>query len=408
VNGNTARISVKAAQVGHARDRLGLGDIAHRTPVGQQVAGGDVDPVEILQRSVFARQDLDGGDLGAILQDVADTDLAHELLPFLCANDLLGVKAELIEEPNGLTDGTVDDRTTRGDTRVHQVDQDGKGTHQAHEHRANADHQVVHLAQRIGELAKDHGDDPQETILDTVNGLSNTLQGVGDLLEHLQEGPKQLINGIHDVARLILEGLHGTAGEVARDVHPHQARKGHVHGVAALLDPVLLELIQTGQDPELHRNEKCDECRHPEDDEIHCHENGLIPAREINRVAKMESMSLLELKQLAKAKRIKQYYIMRRAQLIELLSMEALPQTLVLEKMTVTELRDEAKRRGMRGFWRRSKEELLQLLYPGPQENQQNESYTKKHDEPESHDPQNVGVELPKDALEERLQNVRL
>ena len=122
----------------------------------------------------------------------------------------------------------------------------------------------------------------------------------------------------------------------------------------------------------------------------------------------MESMSLLELKQLAKAKRIKQYYIMRRAQLIELLSMEALPQTLVLEKMTVTELRDEAKRRGMRGFWRRSKEELLQLLYPGPQENQQNESYTKKHDEPESHDPQNVGVELPKDALEERLQNVRL
>ena len=123
---------------------------------------------------------------------------------------------------------------------------------------------------------------------------------------------------------------------------------------------------------------------------------------------KMESMSLLELKQLAKAKRIKQYYIMRRAQLIELLSMEALPQTLVLEKMTVTELREEAKRRGMRGFWRRSKEELLQLLYPGPQENQKNESHTKKHDEPESHDPQDVGVELPEDSLEERLQNMRL
>ncbi len=119
-------------------------------------------------------------------------------------------------------------------------------------------------------------------------------------------------------------------------------------------------------------------------------------------------MSLIELKQLAKAKRIKQYYIMRRAQLIELLSMEALPQTLVLEKKTVTELREEAKQRGMRGFWRRSKEELLQLLYASPQEHQKNESHTKKHDEPESHDPQDVGVELPEDSLEERLQNMRL
>lgn len=122
----------------------------------------------------------------------------------------------------------------------------------------------------------------------------------------------------------------------------------------------------------------------------------------------METLSLIELKQLAKAKRIKQYYIMRRAQLIELLSMEALPQVLVLEKMTVTELREEAKRRGMRGFWRRSKEDLLQLLYPSPQENQQNQSHAKKHDEPESHDPQNVGVELPEDSLEERLQNMHL
>ena len=122
----------------------------------------------------------------------------------------------------------------------------------------------------------------------------------------------------------------------------------------------------------------------------------------------MESLSLLELKQLAKAKRIKQYYIMRRSQLIELLSMEALPQVLVLEKMTVTELREEAKRRGMRGFWRRSKEELLQLLYPGPQENQKNQSHAKEHDEPECHDPQDLRIKIPEDALEERLQNMRL
>ena len=120
----------------------------------------------------------------------------------------------------------------------------------------------------------------------------------------------------------------------------------------------------------------------------------------------LESMSLIELKQLAKG--IKQYYIMRRAQLIELLSMEALPQSLILEKKTVQELRQEAKLRGMRGFWRRSKEELLELLYPNAEQHQKNQGQAQKHDEPESHDPQDVGVEAPEDSLENRLQNMCL
>lgn len=120
----------------------------------------------------------------------------------------------------------------------------------------------------------------------------------------------------------------------------------------------------------------------------------------------LESMSLVELKQLAKG--IKQYYIMRRAQLIELLSMEALPPALILEKKTVTELRQEAKLRGMRGFWRRSKEELLELLYPNTEQHQKNQSQAQEHHEPESHDPQDVGVEAPEDSLENRLQNMRL
>ena len=117
-------------------------------------------------------------------------------------------------------------------------------------------------------------------------------------------------------------------------------------------------------------------------------------------------MSLVELKQLAKG--IKQYYIMRRAQLIELLSMEALPQALVLEKKTVTELRQEAKLRGMRGFWRRSKEDLLELLYPHAEQHQKNQRQAQEHDEPQSHDPQDVGVDTPEDSLENRLQNMRL
>lgn len=78
----------------------------------------------------------------------------------------------------------------------------------------------------------------------------------------------------------------------------------------------------------------------------------------------MESMSILELKQLAKQRRIKQYYILKRAQLLQLLSMNELPRSFIVEKMTIGELREEAKRKGLRGFWTLRREQLVQLLFP--------------------------------------------
>jgi hypothetical protein len=78
----------------------------------------------------------------------------------------------------------------------------------------------------------------------------------------------------------------------------------------------------------------------------------------------MESMSILELKQLAKQRRIKQYYILKRAQLLQLLSMNELPRSFIVEKMTISELREEAKRKGLRGFWTLRREQLVQLLFP--------------------------------------------
>jgi len=94
----------------------------------------------------------------------------------------------------------------------------------------------------------------------------------------------------------------------------------------------------------------------------------------------MDSMSLVELKQLAKGRRIKQYYIMRRAQLIELLKLTEMPRALVLEKKTIIELRQEAKQKGMRGFWRMTRGQLLALLYPEPKEDDDNNSQTSQHD----------------------------
>jgi hypothetical protein len=115
----------------------------------------------------------------------------------------------------------------------------------------------------------------------------------------------------------------------------------------------------------------------------------------------MESLSLVELKKLAKERRIKQYYIMRRAQLLELLALPELPRELILEKKTIVQLRQEAKDRGMRGFWRMQREELLRLLYPDTEQDDKNQGNAQKHHEPESHDPENVGVEVAENAEED-------
>jgi hypothetical protein len=78
----------------------------------------------------------------------------------------------------------------------------------------------------------------------------------------------------------------------------------------------------------------------------------------------MESLSLVELKQLAKQRRIKQYYILKRAQLIQILSLPELPKSFIIEKMTIAQLREEAKRKGVRGFWTLRREQLVELLFP--------------------------------------------
>ena len=78
----------------------------------------------------------------------------------------------------------------------------------------------------------------------------------------------------------------------------------------------------------------------------------------------MESLSLVELKQLAKQRRIKQYYILKRSQLIQLLSLAELPKSYIIEKMTISQLREEAKRKGVRGFWTLRREQLVELLFP--------------------------------------------
>jgi len=116
----------------------------------------------------------------------------------------------------------------------------------------------------------------------------------------------------------------------------------------------------------------------------------------------MDRLSLPELKQVARARNIKQYYILKRAELIRLLSLPELPASYRIEKMTIHELRDEAKKRNIRGFWSLRRDRLVSLLFPEyaegienttPKKHEEDERETQEHHDPQEHDPKNVGVQ---------------
>ena len=78
----------------------------------------------------------------------------------------------------------------------------------------------------------------------------------------------------------------------------------------------------------------------------------------------MESMEYAELKQLAKERRIKKYYVMPKAELVKLLSMPELPQTYAIAKKTYKELLKEAQEKNIVRSWTKTKQELIEILYP--------------------------------------------
>jgi hypothetical protein len=103
------------------------------------------------------------------------------------------------------------------------------------------------------------------------------------------------------------------------------------------------------------------------------------------------AMEYCELKQEAKERRIKLYYVMRKAQLIQILSMNPLPEKYIVEKKRIQELRDEARARGFLSVYRLNRSELVDLLYPYLSRNtsaeyQDKDQYdTNKHNTPKNH-----------------------
>lgn len=101
------------------------------------------------------------------------------------------------------------------------------------------------------------------------------------------------------------------------------------------------------------------------------------------------TLSLVDLKKLAKGRGIKMYYVMPKDDLIRLLSLPELPLELRLQKRTIRQLRQEARERNLSGFWGLSRGELLTLLYPDQEgsadKNEKNQRHANEHDSPEKH-----------------------
>lgn len=109
-------------------------------------------------------------------------------------------------------------------------------------------------------------------------------------------------------------------------------------------------------------------------------------------------MSLVELKQAAKnhVPKIKQYYIKSRIELIKLLSMTEFPVEMLISKKTISDLRKEAQDRKLPNIWKLRRGELIELLYPSPEQNNQNNNSRQKHDNPEKGERDQVWIDVLK------------
>ena len=112
-----------------------------------------------------------------------------------------------------------------------------------------------------------------------------------------------------------------------------------------------------------------------------------------------QKMYLADLKLLAKTRRIKLYYIKTKDELVELLKMPELPLAMRIEKMTIHQLRAEAKKRGMIGYFSLRRDALVKRLFPqdvneaAPNKNEEDQGEAYKHHQPEEHNTKEVGVE---------------
>jgi hypothetical protein len=128
-----------------------------------------------------------------------------------------------------------------------------------------------------------------------------------------------------------------------------------------------------------------------------------------NRMSDLNSLPLSALKKMfvQRGIKLKQYYILPKAKLVELLSMPEIPLKYRIEKMTIIELRELAHQRDLRGFWGLNKNQLIRMLFPedvdaventATHRHEENDGKAGKHQNPQDEDTNKVGVKLVENA----------
>ena len=110
----------------------------------------------------------------------------------------------------------------------------------------------------------------------------------------------------------------------------------------------------------------------------------------------VHTLSLIDLKQLAKVHNppIKYYYIKSRVELIQILTSEFTEQ-MKIEKMTIHQLRKDARQKGHMNVWKMRRPQLVELLFgsdSGSEKDEKNNNHTEEHNNPEKGERKDVGV----------------
>jgi hypothetical protein len=91
-----------------------------------------------------------------------------------------------------------------------------------------------------------------------------------------------------------------------------------------------------------------------------------------------------------------------RAELIQILTMSEFTQDMIVQKKTLAELRKEAQEKKLPGIWKLRRSELVELLYLGSKQNNQNDNSGKEHNQPQKGESNKIGVDMLKDTIENR------
>jgi hypothetical protein len=78
--------------------------------------------------------------------------------------------------------------------------------------------------------------------------------------------------------------------------------------------------------------------------------------------------------------------------------MKELPAEMVIAKKTIAELRKEAQARKLPNIWKLRRAELVELLYPSSEQNNQNNEDGKEHNYPEKGESDQIRIHVVKNT----------